>query len=92
MMGTSGSNDFPTTIGCFDDSFNGGTPLAVGGVGINYSNGCDIVVSRFSTDGSQLLSSTYIGGSFNDGFNSANDLRYNYADQMRGEIDFDSQG
>lgn len=92
MMGTSGSSDFPTTTGCFDNSFNGGTPLAAGGVGINYTNGCDIVVSRFSTDGSQLLSSTYIGGSFNDGFNSANDLRYNYADQMRGEIDFDSQG
>ena len=92
MMGTSGSHDFPTTIGCFDNSFNGGTPLAAGGVGINYNNGCDIVVSRFSTDGSQLLSSTYIGGSFNDGFNSVNDLRYNYADQMRGEIDFDSQG
>lgn len=92
MMGTSGSNDFPTTIGCFDATFNGGTPLAVGGVGINYSNGCDIVVSRFSADGSQLVSSTYIGGSLNDGFNTANDLRYNYADQMRGEIDFDSQG
>lgn len=92
MMGTSGSSDFPTTAGCFDPSFNGGTSLAVNGVGISYPNGCDIVVSRISNDGTQLLASTFIGGSFNDGFNTANDLRYNYADQMRGEIDFDGEG
>ena len=65
MMGTSGSNDFPTTKGCFDNTFNGGTNISVSGVGINYNNGCDIVLSRFSSDGSQLLSSTYIGGSMN---------------------------
>ena len=46
MMGTSGSYDYPTTIGCFDNSFNGGTP-GCRGVGINHSNGCNIVVSRF---------------------------------------------
>ncbi len=92
MMGTSGSNDFPTTQGCFDNTFNGGTNISVSGVGINYNNGCDIVLSRFSSDGSQLLSSTYIGGSMNDGFNTVVDLSYNYADQMRGEIDFDKEG
>lgn len=92
MMGTSGSNDFPTTIGCWDASFNSGVPILVNGVGLNFDQGCDIVVSRLSTDGTQLLASTYLGGSGNDGFNTAAELRYNYADQMRGEIDFDTEG
>jgi gliding motility-associated-like protein len=92
MMGTTASNDYPVTSGCFDNSFGGGLPIVVNGVGINYTTGCDIVVSRLNAMGTQLLSSTYIGGSGNDGFNTINQLRYNYADEMRGEIDFDSQG
>jgi len=66
--------------------------LAVNGVGINYSNGCDIFVSRINAAGTDLLSSTFLGGSNNDGFNSSSTLRYNYADQMRGEIDIDKDG
>lgn len=92
MMGTSGSDDFPTTNNCWDPSFNAGDPVLVNGVGLNFDMGCDIVVSRLSTDGTQLLASTYLGGAGNDGFNMADQLRYNYADQMRGEIDFDSEG
>lgn len=92
MMGTSGSSNYPTTTGCFDDSFDGGVTVEVSGVSVDYDDGCDMVVSRLSSDGTQLLSSTFLGGSGNDGLNLANQLRYNYADQMRGEIDFDSEG
>jgi gliding motility-associated-like protein len=92
MMGTTGSIDYPSTANSYDNTFNSGPPLAGGGIGINYNNGCDIVVSKFSEDGSQLLSSTFLGGSGNDGFNNAAVLRYNYADQIRGEIDIDELG
>lgn len=92
MMGTSGSVDFPTTANSYDNTFNSGPALAGNGIGINYNNGCDIVVSKFSEDGSQLLSSTFLGGTDNDGFNNAAVLRYNYADQIRGEIDIDEDG
>ena len=46
-------------------------------------------VSRISTDGGLLLASTFIGGSENDGLNTAPKLKYNYADEVRGEIDID---
>ena len=46
VLGTTGSSDFPVTATAFDNSFNGGQALAVNGVGINYTNGCDIFVSR----------------------------------------------
>ena len=92
MMGTTGSVDYPSTANSYDNTFNSGPPLLGGGIGINYNNGCDIVVSKFSEDGSQLLSSTFLGGSGNDGFNNAAVLRYNYADQIRGEIDIDELG
>ena len=92
MMGTTGSLNFPTTIGSFDNTFNGGSVLQLVGVSINYNQGCDIVVSRLSEDGGTLLASTFLGGTENDGLNTAPNLRYNYADQMRGEIDIDAQG
>ena len=61
------------------------------GLGVNYTNGSDIIVSRLSTNGTSLIASTYLGGSQNDGLNStgANTLKYNYADEVRGEIDID---
>lgn len=92
VMGTTGSADFPTTAGAFDETFNGGQALAVNGVGINYAAGCDIYISRLNAEGTELLSSTFLGGTANDGFNSSTALRYNYADQMRGEIDIDEDG
>lgn len=97
MFGTSSSTNFPTTAGCYDNTFNGGTPNNLqNGLGVNYVNGSDIVVSRLSANGGNLLASTYIGGSQNDGLNSTsttpsqNILRYNYADEVRGEIDIDA--
>jgi gliding motility-associated-like protein len=96
VLGTTGSADFPIVPGCYDISFNGGDYVAYDG-SVIYNHGSDIYVTKFSSDGSQLLASTYIGGSGNDGLNfrqhynyvvmHGNDsLYYNYGDGARGEI------
>ncbi|MBQ0016310.1 MAG: gliding motility-associated C-terminal domain-containing protein [Bacteroidales bacterium] len=74
LFGTTGSNDFPVTPTAFDTTFHGGTPLFYESNGINFPNGSDIFVSRFSADGSQLQASTYVGGSANDGLNFRHDF------------------
>ena len=62
-----------------------------------FNNGSDIYIAKFSPDGSQLLASTFVGGTGNDGLNfrhyynyvvmHGNDsLYYNYGDGARGEI------
>jgi gliding motility-associated-like protein len=97
IYGTTGSSDYPTTAGAFSTVFNGGPSLPLFGLGVNFPLGTDIIVSKLSNDGSQLLASTFIGGTHNDGINwtsgtpSLNVLRYNYADEVRGEIDIDAQ-
>ena len=68
IMGTTSSNNFPTSNNCYDSSFNGGTAtFMAGGLGVNYNNGSDIFISHLSSNGANLLGSTYIGGSNNDG-------------------------
>ena len=107
IFGTTGSTDFPTSPDALDTSFNGGTELAYLCFynseyyrNIYYPDGSDIFVSHFSSDGSALLASTYVGGSGNDGLNyraryndnpvtimQGNDsLYHNYGDGARGEI------
>ncbi|MBO7133071.1 MAG: gliding motility-associated C-terminal domain-containing protein [Bacteroidales bacterium] len=68
IMGTTGSPDFPTTANVYDRTFNGGTSVTYDNV-IGFHNGVDIFVSKLSEDGSQLMGSTYIGGTGNDGLN-----------------------
>lgn len=92
MLGTTGSNNYPTTSGAFQSAFGGGTSYTPWGIGTRYPNGTDMVLSRLSADGSQLLASTYIGGSGNDGINNAVGLNFNYADDMRGEVDLSPSG
>lgn len=95
VFGTSGSSNYPVTFNAFDTTFNlGGSQVDLlmnNGLGVNYPFSCDLIVTRFSNDGSQILASTYIGGSENDGINNINNLRYNYADEVRGEIEIDSE-
>ena len=101
IFGTTGSTDFPVTAQAFDTSFNGGTNLQYEGSStINFPNGSDIFVSRFTSDGAHLEASTFVGGNGNDGLNyrqhfnnsytiimQGNDsLYYNYGDGARGEI------
>tara|TARA_B110000977_G_scaffold109201_1_gene142059 strand:+ start:645 stop:4394 length:3750 start_codon:yes stop_codon:yes gene_type:complete len=92
VYGTTSSLNFPFSKGCYDSTFNGGTPLNLtSGLGVNFINGSDIFVIRLSGTGDSLMSGTFVGGTGNDGLNStaANDLRYNYADEVRGEIEID---
>ena len=85
IFGTTGSADFPVTGNAFDTTFNGG-PNTTLSTSMHFPNGSDIFVSKLSADGTQLPASTFIGGSLNDGVNTASGLRKNYADDNRGEI------
>lgn len=102
VLATVSSSDFPMPFlgTSFDNTFNGGSPVAVGSYGVNFDFGTDIAVFKLSPNGSQLLGSTYVGGSANDGVNEDNnfafpydgsDLHYNYGDFFRGEVIVDDQ-
>jgi gliding motility-associated-like protein len=86
IFGTTGSTNFPVSTDAYDKTFNGGAPLAYDYNSIHFNSGIDIYISKLSAAGSQLLASTYIGGSGNDGLNDPSPLAYNYADGARGEI------
>ncbi len=99
IFGTTGSSNFPVTNGAYDTSFNGGTLLRYeNSTAIEFPHGTDIFISRFSSDGTQLQASTFVGGSANDGLNYRNSFSYNvvmvgndslyfnYGDGARGEI------
>jgi len=102
VLGTTGSANFPTTPNAYDTSFNGGQSITYDGV-LDYPNGVDIYLTKLSSTGNQLLASTFIGGSGNDGLNfrqyydanimMGNDsLYFNYGDGARGEIITDKLG
>ncbi len=55
VLGSTGSTDYPTSSGTYDNSLGGAQ---------------DMVVTHLSADGSTLMGSTYMGGSFSDGANS----------------------
>lgn len=75
VFGTTKSSNFPTTAGAYNTTINGGY---------------DAYVAKFSVNGQVLLASTYIGGTLNDGLNNVAPLKYNYADDHRGEIVVDA--
>jgi len=91
IYGSTASSDFPTTASALQQNFIGGQGFSPSGIGVSFPNGSDIFVSRLSASGGNLLASTFIGGSGNDGINTATQLKYNYADEVRGEIDIDKQ-
>lgn len=107
VLGTTGSDNFPTTNDAYSRSFSGGTDINYENTSqIPFPNGSDLFVSRFSADGTSLEASTYIGGNGNDGLNykhhfnnsyviimQGNDsLYYNYGDGARGELITDPFG
>ena len=91
VFGTTGSEDFPITNSAFQPNFNGGPNFSPTGIGVTFPSGTDIFVSRISASGGDLLASTFIGGEGNDGLNISPALKYNYADEVRGEINIDQQ-
>jgi gliding motility-associated-like protein len=92
VYGTTGSNNYPTTSGAYDTFFEGGFPYLTDGLGVSFPEGTDIILSKFNYDGSELLASTFVGGNGNDGINREDATNYNYADEIRGEVEFDSEG
>jgi gliding motility-associated-like protein len=88
VLASTSSSNFPVTSNAFDTSFNGGSNFTLTNV-IQYLTGSDIVITKFNVNGTQLLGSTYFGGSGNDGLSTDTRLRKNYADEVRGEIMID---
>jgi len=102
FFGATSSIDFPTTANAYDQTHNGGGIAEFFYNGVYYSTqGTDIYVAKLSTNGHNLLGSTLVGGSLNDGVNytaanlpydsvnSYSGLTSNYGDQFRGEIMLD---
>lgn len=80
VTGRANSTNFPTTQGAYDVTHNGGY---------------DIIIGKFNAAGA-LLASTFVGGTGNDGVNVSSSfggftsLKFNYADDGRGEIILDN--
>jgi len=92
VFGATGSSDYPTTAGCYDNTFNGGTMVSFVSNGTDYPFGTDIYLTKFNATGGALIGSTYVGGSLNDGINNSPTLVYNYGDYYRGEVQIDAAG
>mgnify|MGYP000215181749 CR=1 FL=1 len=88
LLGTTSSPNFPidTFSTAVSEIFFGGPSITFPGLAVAYDNGSDLVVARFSPTGTNLISSTFLGGTGNDGLNASTFLKYNYADEIRGEI------
>lgn len=92
ILGSTASADLPTTNGCYDATFGGGSTTPFGGsYGVTFPNGSDIVVAHLNSNATALLGCTYVGGSANDGLNQSAPLLRNYGDPFRGEIIMDAQ-
>lgn len=104
VYGATSSIDFPMQGG-YQTTHAGGTLNSNFYYnGVYYHTGTDIYVAKISANGHDLLASTYMGGSQNDGINfkvtsgnygsvaAYDSLTKNYGDQFRGEIMIDSVG
>ncbi|MCC5928487.1 MAG: gliding motility-associated C-terminal domain-containing protein [Cyclobacteriaceae bacterium] len=93
ILGSTSSDNFPVTDGVLQAGFAGGTPMpgnASPVEGVPYNNGSDLFIAKLSSNGRQLLASTYLGGSDNDGILPAGrPLTKNYGDQFRSDVTFD---
>lgn len=90
IFGLTSSTDFPMAGVPYDNTFNGGPSIPNNETNnLGFTGGSDLYVARLSANGSNLMASTYIGGSGTDGLNTSA-LRYNYGDQFRGDIVLDA--
>lgn len=82
VLGITASANFPMSGTPYQSSFAGGPTATHNSLRFN---GSDIFIAKFNNAGTQLMASTYLGGSDLDGLNISN-LSFNYGDQYRGEI------
>lgn len=105
LYGATSSTDFPIVNGYQSTHSGGVTGSDFYFNGVYFSpQGTDIYVAKVSSNGQNLLGSTYMGGSGNDGINykvtsgtynsvaAYDSLTFNYGDQFRGEIMLDNVG
>lgn len=106
LFGATSSIDFPIFNGYQKKHAGGKTGLNFTANGVfHLDQGTDIYVTKISSNGQDLLGSTYIGGAGNDGpnyntnyfvnpnvNNGYDSLLYNYGDNSRGEIILDTSG
>jgi len=77
VAGRTYSTNFPTSLGCYDNTANGAA---------------DLFITKFNALGTALIGSTYLGGSGADGENitpvyvTLQSLKHNYGDDARSEI------
>jgi len=92
ILGITSSVNFPVTSQAYDTTYNGGEAASLFETSVNYSRGSDLFIAKLSENGDELISSTYIGGSSNDGLmrTFGNSLVRNYGDQSRGDIIVDA--
>jgi hypothetical protein len=94
VLGISSSTNYPVSSNAFDNSFNSGTPIF--NRVLNTTDSWDVVLTRLTSAGNQLVGSTFLGGSGNDGLNlpkqSGGSLVVNYGDEMRGDVITDDAG
>lgn len=76
ILGNTYSNNFPVSTNAYDNSHNGRH---------------DIVLSKFDKNG-QIIGSTYLGGTGNDGINTNTVTQYFFADSYRGDVITDPVG
>jgi gliding motility-associated-like protein len=94
LLGSTSSTNYPTTTGALQRTFAGGSRLDPFSDGAPYDmpGGSDLVISRFSADGSALLASTYLGGTSNDGVVAPSGITGNYGDAFRSDVQLDGDG
>jgi hypothetical protein len=119
ILGTTASTNFPTTAGAYDRQLSRGASadplsylyynqqgnLTTAQGGIRYLNGSDLFVTKLNATGTELLGSTYLGGTANDGLHmvdkplllnernaSTTPIINNYGDQFRGDVNVDDAG
>jgi len=97
ILGATGSADFPTK-NAYQSEFKGGTNVSYST--FDFPEGTDLFITRISENGSRIISSTYLGGTANDGINfrpeqlpherlGDDGMLYNYGDGSRGEVNVD---
>ena len=93
LLGTTGSNDFPTTAGSFQPDFNVGGAVAITIYGNDVQPaGLDCYLLTLDGTDYTLNASTFFGGTGADGLNESTALRTNFGDFYRGQVDIGPEG
>lgn len=94
VLGVTSSTNYPVTQNAWDKTFNFGQVIL--DRVLFTTSAWDLAVTRISQSGDELIGSTYLGGSNNDGLNYpqalGGPLDRNYGDEFRGDIITDVLG